>query len=286
MDLIEEMLHEIGVAVPTIAESPLEDTDDNDNGQHLLHSNSTDSSPSSTPPLDSSLSLSVASEAQSPDLQSLPPSSQSRSRKRPLASPQTPHLTPKRHHGDSSDVNILEFIRVSPDRRTPVKPDIDALLNSIARASTRAASLPLSAQAEALRKKARRAMLTPSRPPFHQSPARPNTDTGLFTPQFHNDDEVAKQRRRHSDGASLTNRKLRMSDVPHSHSLPVPAASANFTNIVVTPPASPSVPESVRSVTKNDTPAPQLQLAAPSTPASASGRPRRRAAARSQKVLF
>ena len=286
MDLIEEMLHEIGVITTTCEETQIDiENDENDSPSILsLKSDSSSQSSAAIPEFESESKLESNS-----DFPSSPPSSMNNSRKRPAPSPQTPQpsLTSKRHRSDSLlDPGEMEFISISPDKRTPVKADVEAILRSITRRSPRDHSkppIPLSAQAEALKKKARRAMLTPSRPPFHVSPVRPHNETGLYTPQCHNHETHEKQRRRHSDGASLTNRKLKLADLPckNTNSLPTPTIST----IVVTPPASPAL---IRE--KNNNTSPSQQVTAPNTPASGSlsftGRPRRSAATRSHKVLF
>lgn len=205
-------------------------------------------------------------------------------------SPVTPARKNNRKRPYSSTLDAQsEYVIITPDKRTPVKPDIDSILRSLTRRSPRdhpstMSIVPLSQQAESLRRKAKRSLMTPSRPPFHQSPARPHSEARLFTPQVHNDETLAKQQRRHnSDSASLTSRKLTLNDASPRH------AENRLLNVSVSMSQSNSLPSTpLLPIQSHDSLVVEGPSAPQSSPASPSHHPssRRRTSTRSQKVLF
>ena len=130
-----------------------------------------------------------------------------------------------------------DFLAPLPHHVTPIKAEVDAVLSSLVRRSPRQhpePSLPLSEQlAHARRTSGRqsssasatshlsptspypRTSATPSKPPFHRSPARTNARPAYLTPQASEEgrrEAAAKRagegRRRYSDGVRSSSRRF------------------------------------------------------------------------------
>ena len=167
-------------------------------------------------------------------------SSSSSSVKRPLASlspfasPSTPGSKRPRLSSAPSD-----FLSAPPSQVTPVKAEVDAVLSCLVRRSPRQhpePSLPLSEQLAHTRRTSERQSsscsasapsphppssphlrlsATPSKPPFHQSPARMKQRPAYLTPQVNDEARLeaavrrsGQSQRRFSDGARSSSRRF------------------------------------------------------------------------------